>query len=164
MPTIAVKNSPNQSARTAGVVLRAIVLHADVASAAKISIDWLMRPEAKASYTVIVERDGSLTQLVPDERKAWHAGKASFLGRTDVNDFSFGICFSNRQDGVEPFTEAAIARGVEIVAAWMKKYPTIGLDGITTHEAVARPMGRKSDPGPLFPVAQFITRVRRALT
>ena len=159
---LAVLHSPNQNARPSGGTPKVIVLHADVAASAKTSIAWLMNPVAKASYHYIVERDGGITQLVNPTMRAWHAGQSAFFGQTNVNDFSIGICFSNKQDGVEPFTPKAIETGVEILIPLMKQY-RIGPECVTTHEAIARPLGRKSDPGVLFPLAQFLTALRLKL-
>jgi N-acetyl-anhydromuramyl-L-alanine amidase AmpD len=142
--------------------VRVIVLHADVAAKASISAAWLMKPEAQASYHYLIERDGGITQLVDPKLRAWHAGKSEFFGLSNVNDFSIGVCFSNKQDGIEPFTSEAITMGVELLVPLMKEYG-IGLECVTTHEAVARPLGRKSDPGVLFPLAQFLTALRKRL-
>lgn len=159
---ITVLNTSNQNARPANVTPRVIVLHADASSTAKASISWIMNPDSDVSYHAIIERDGSVTQFVADERRAWHAGVSMFADVNNVNDFSIGICISNKNDGIEPYTPAAIAQAVELVAAKMRKW-AIGLDGITTHEAIARPMGRKHDPGVLFPLGPFITAVRLRL-
>jgi N-acetylmuramoyl-L-alanine amidase len=160
--TIEVKNTTNQSARPNGVRPRLIVLHADGAKSAASSINWIMNPVSDVSYHAIIERNGSITQLVPDEAKAWHAGVSMYAGVPGVNDYSIGICLSNRNDGLEPYTPQAVQQAVELVAAKMRRW-AIGLDAITTHEAIARPMGRKSDPGVQFPLAQFITAVRHRL-
>lgn len=157
-----VLNSPNQNARPAGDRPRVIVLHADVAPTAQASISWLMRTEAQASYHYILERDGGVTQLVKPTMRAWHAGKSEFFSQANVNDFSIGVCFSNRQDGVEPFQQAAIDQGVELLVPLMREYG-IGPECVTTHECVARPLGRKSDPGPRFPLAVFLTMLRKRL-
>lgn len=157
-----VLKSPNFSARSPNADIRVVTLHADGAAKASISADWLMRKEAQASYHYLIERDGGVTQLVDPKLKAWHAGKSEFFGHANVNDFSIGVCFSNKQDGVEPFTTEAITTGVELLVPLMKEYG-ITLECVTTHEAIARPLGRKSDPGPLFPLAQFLTALRKRL-
>lgn len=157
-----VMQSPNQNARPSGGPIKVIVLHADVAASAKNSIAWLMNHVAKASYHYIIERDGGITQLVNPAMRAWHAGQSTFFGQSNVNDFSLGVCFSNKQDGVETFTQSALATGVEILVPLMKQHK-IGLECVTTHEAIARPLGRKSDPGILFPLAQFLTLLRLKL-
>lgn len=156
---IQVLHSPNQNARPTGARPRVIVLHADVSATATASAAWLMRPTTQASYHYLIERDGGVTQLVKPAMRAWHAGKSEFSRVQGVNDFSIGVCFSNKQDGVEPFTAQAIATGVELLVPLMQEYG-IGLECVTTHEAIARPLGRKSDPGPLFPLAQFLTALR----
>ena len=161
--TITVLNSPHQSGRPVGVRPRCLVLHADASPSHVSTIAWLLHPDSKVSYHAIVGRDGSLTQLVPDARKAWHAGVSSFGGVDNVNDFSIGICFSNKNDGMEPYTSQAIAQGVELVAAKMRQFG-IGLDCLTTHEQIARPMNRKHDPGVTFPLAGFIMAVRNRLS
>src|SRR5690606_37904293 len=39
----------------------------------------------------VVERDGKVTQMVPLDRRAFHAGKSVYKGKKDVNYFSIGI-------------------------------------------------------------------------
>jgi len=46
---------------------------------------------AKASVHFVIERDGTITQLVPTNRRANHAGRSSFHGRDWCNGFSIGI-------------------------------------------------------------------------
>lgn len=55
------------------------------------SVAWLSNPAAKASAHFVVGRDGDVTQLISTNLKAWHAGKSTFHGRENVNDFSIGI-------------------------------------------------------------------------
>ena len=45
----------------------------------------------KASVHFVVERDGSISQLVATNKRAGHAGQSSYHGRPDCNDFSIGI-------------------------------------------------------------------------
>src|SRR5688572_23440724 len=153
---LTVKQSPNCNARPVGVLPRLVVLHCDASASAAASVSWIMNPASQVSYHALIDRNGDITQFVPDEKRAWHAGKSAFFGIPDCNDYSIGISFSNKNDGIEPYDTRAIKSGVELVAATLKKW-SLGLDAITTHEMVARPMGRKTDPGPLFPLAAFIT-------
>tara|TARA_R110002020_G_scaffold185004_3_gene382487 strand:+ start:3043 stop:3927 length:885 start_codon:yes stop_codon:yes gene_type:complete len=55
------------------------------------SVGWLVNPAAKASAHVVIERDGTATQLAPLNAKCWHAGRSQFDGRTGVNGFGIGI-------------------------------------------------------------------------
>lgn len=151
--------SPNFNTRPVGTVIDTVVLHADASGSARGSAIWCCTPKAKnpnpVSYHAIGERDGTLYALVASELRAWHAGHSAFAGRANVNDFSIGYCFSNRQDGKEPFTSEQLETGALVIAGWMARYPAITLARIVTHEAVATPKGRKHDPGPLFPLEQF---------
>lgn len=152
---IAFRRSPNFSRRPAGAVVDCVVLHADAGTSEAGTIAWLCQPTAKVSYHYLVHRDGAITQLVPGDMRAWHAGVSEYRGRRHVNDFSLGVAFGNRQDG-EPFTPAQLAAGVVLVAdlCWDYRIP---LTRITTHAAIAP--GRKTDPGPLFPLAAFLIDV-----
>ena len=40
---------------------------------------------------ILIARDGLVTQYVPFNQKAWHAGESSFEGRVNCNEFSIGI-------------------------------------------------------------------------
>ena len=46
----------------------------------------------------VVDEDGTITRLVPDDKRAWHAGASHWRGVTDVNSASIGIEIVN--DGV----------------------------------------------------------------
>lgn len=69
-----------------------IVLH-DTAGGldASGSISWLCNPRSKVSAHFVVARDGVVTQLVPVDRAAWHAGQSSWSGRANCNGYSVGI-------------------------------------------------------------------------
>lgn len=84
--------SPNNSA---GIDQRYIVMHYTAGRGFQQSIDWLCNPKAKASAHFIVGRDGDLAQLVPLDRRAWHAGPSAWAGLTDINRFSIGIELDN---------------------------------------------------------------------
>ena len=47
--------------------------------------------ELKVSSHLFIDRDGSITQFVPFDKKAWHAGVSNFNGRENCNEFSIGI-------------------------------------------------------------------------
>ncbi|RJE87121.1 N-acetylmuramoyl-L-alanine amidase [Paracoccus onubensis] len=55
------------------------------------SARYLADNDAKVSVHFVIERDGTITQLVPTNRRANHAGQSSFHGRHGCNDFSIGI-------------------------------------------------------------------------
>jgi N-acetylmuramoyl-L-alanine amidase len=86
---VAFKRSPNVGS---GLVPEYIVLH-DTASGLKADgpINWLTNPESKVSAHFVVGRDGAITQLVPLNVRAFHAGKSIWKGRPLLNGFSVGI-------------------------------------------------------------------------
>lgn len=145
--------SPNQNARPVGTIIDTIVLHADASAKARASIDWIERSEARVSYHTLIDRNGTVYTFVPLARRAWHAGVSSFMGRPNCNDYSIGVSFANRNDGKELITEAQLSVGAAVCASYMRLYPAITLDRITTH-AIVSP-GRKTDPCPPFDMEAF---------
>ena len=79
--------------------------------------------------------------MVPYDRRAWHAGKSEWNGHKDVNGVSVGLCFSNKNDGKEPLTEAQQKAMKALIADVRRKY---GQVPVTTHAKVSP--GRKNDP------------------
>ncbi|WP_047308842.1 N-acetylmuramoyl-L-alanine amidase [Rhodopseudomonas palustris] len=73
-----------------------IVIH-DTASGLTDSgdVSWLTNPAAKVSAHVVVARDGRITQLVPFNVVAWHAGQSVWKGRKFLNGFAIGIEIDN---------------------------------------------------------------------
>lgn len=133
--------SPNFSKRTKAVTC--IILHADAASKIESSLDWIRRAESKVSYHIMVGRTGKVYNVVHPDNKAWHAGISSYEGIKNVNDFSVGVCLSNRNDGVEVHPAAQIEEAVNVCVALCKHYK-IDPNDITTHAVIAP--GRKTDP------------------
>lgn len=55
------------------------------------SVDWFCSDECNTSAHVVIERDGTITQQVPFNRKAWHAGASTFNGKPHCNNYAIGI-------------------------------------------------------------------------
>lgn len=152
--------SPNHNSRPNGMRPTAIVLHADASNRVDQSLDWCRRPESKVSYHVLIGRTGNVFSLVHPENRAWHAGKSEMDGVSDVNDFSIGVCLSNRNDG-ETFPASQVFEAARTCALLCRFY-NIPPSRITTHKLVARPIGRKTDPLGLD-VDALITQVTQML-
>lgn len=71
---------------------RIVVLH-DTAGALTpfSSVNWFKDPKAKASAHVVVERDGTVTQMVPLDRVAWHCGKSNWRDVEQPNRIALGV-------------------------------------------------------------------------
>lgn len=85
-----------------------IVLHATEQSGIDASLHTLRSRNrgGPVSAHYLIGRDGSLHQLVDDERRAWHAGVGRWGTITDVNSASIGIELDN--DGTSTFPDAQI--------------------------------------------------------
>lgn len=109
------------------------------------AIKRLCDPATEVSCHYVVGETGDIARLVPDDRRAWHAGAGRWGGSDDVNSRSLGIELSN--DGVSPFPapqmDALDALLHELVARH-----GIALKGVIGHSDCAP--GRKIDPGPRF--------------
>ncbi|KRR21722.1 N-acetylmuramoyl-L-alanine amidase [Bradyrhizobium retamae] len=73
-----------------------IVIH-DTASGLKEDgdVSWLTNRASKVSAHVVVSREGKITQLVPFNVVAWHAGQSSWKGKKFLNAFAVGIEIDN---------------------------------------------------------------------
>jgi N-acetyl-anhydromuramyl-L-alanine amidase AmpD len=80
--------SPNHSARTEDI--RALVVHSGDGSRQS-DLSWLCNPVSKVSAHYYVCRDGTVYQMVDDNRVAWHAGDSLLAGIRDWNEFSASI-------------------------------------------------------------------------
>lgn len=100
----------------------------------------------RVSSHLLIRRDGELVQYVPFDKRAWHAGVSSYLGREVCNDFSIGIEMEGSD--FEPFTQAQYEVLETTIKQLLDNYPSLSAAEITGHEHIAP--GRKTDPGPYF--------------
>ena len=100
----------------------------------------------EVSSHLVIDRLGNLTQFVPFNKRAWHAGVSDFQGRNRCNDFSIGI----ELEGADhiPFTDAQYSVLADVSRKIMSHYPMISSDRVVGHSDIAP--GRKTDPGPAF--------------
>ena len=111
------------------------------------------------SSHLLIRRTGEVVQYVPLHRRAWHAGKSSFRGRDQCNDFSVGIELEGTDD--LPYYERPVPtagdrdpRACAGVCRLWRRRPIVG------HSDVAP--GRKTDPGPAFDWARLHAAARAA--
>ncbi len=102
--------------------------------------------DLKVSSHLFIKRDGSIVQFVPFDKRAWHAGKSSYEGRGNFNDFSIGI---EVEGTVKSDYESKQYDSLKNVIVSLKTcYPNIIEDRILGHSDISP--DRKTDPGPLF--------------
>ena len=100
----------------------------------------------QVSAHIVINRDGDITQYVPFDKRAWHAGASSYQGRERCNEFSIGI----ELEGTETmaYTEAQYRQLAAVISVLLKTYPHLSKQRIAGHSDIAP--GRKTDPGPAF--------------
>jgi N-acetyl-anhydromuramoyl-L-alanine amidase len=111
----------------------------------------------RVSAHLFIDRAGEVTQYVPFNRKAWHAGASSFCGRNNCNDYSIGV----ELEGTDrlAFSDAQYTTLVEITVLLIKEYPGISISTIVGHSDIAP--GRKTDPGPCFDWDRYRSEIRQ---
>lgn len=89
------KLSPNHSGKFAKGKLDTIIIHFTAGSSRASSVSTLSNPQTKASAHLVIGRDKKITQLVPFDTIAWHAGISAYQNRSGFNNFSIGIEIDN---------------------------------------------------------------------
>jgi N-acetylmuramoyl-L-alanine amidase len=142
--------SPNHEPRKGVARPDILLLHYTGMKTTQAALARLCDPGARVSSHYLVFEDGRVIQLVPEARRAYHAGESSWGGSTDINSRSVGIEIGNQGHdcGCPPFPDVQIERVIalcrDIVARW-----SIAPCRVLAHSDVAP--SRKRDPGEVFP-------------
>ena len=144
----------NHEPRSEGAQVDMLVLHYTGMESPEAALDRLCDPAQKVSAHYMIDEDGSVFRLVPEERRAWHAGLACWRGDRDINDRSIGIELVNpgHDLGYRPFPEEQMA-AVERLAREILDRQAIPPERVLGHSDVAP--ARKCDPGELFDWARL---------
>lgn len=152
--------SPNQGERPAGMEISLVVLHNISLPPDEFGGDWVEQffvnqldrsahpyfaeiADLQVSAHFFIRRSGRLVQFVSADCRAWHAGRSTWGGRENCNDFSIGIELEGSDH--QPFTGEQYDTLWSLIGALRERYP---IDAIAGHCHVAP--GRKTDPGPYF--------------
>jgi N-acetylmuramoyl-L-alanine amidase len=146
--------SPNFDERDQPVSI--VVLHYTGMETAEAAIERLRDPEAKVSCHYLIDEDGKVLRMVPEDKRAWHSGCSCWRGMRDVNGASIGIEMVNpgHEFGYRPFPREQMKALVPLLAH-IKQRHQIPVANIVGHSDVAP--ARKQDPGELFDWA-FLAR------
>ena len=147
-----VKPSPNHDARTAPIDI--LLLHYTGMRSGEAACERLTDAAAKVSSHYLVYEDGRIDQLVPEVRRAWHAGVASWKGESEINSRSVGIEIVNpgHEFGYRDFPGAQIEAVIALCRDIVARH-AIPPSRVLAHSDVAP--GRKLDPGERFPWARL---------
>jgi N-acetylmuramoyl-L-alanine amidase len=144
--------SPNYGERRGYGGPNSLILHYTGMPTGETALKALTDPASEVSSHYLVWEDGLIDQLVAERDRAWHAGRGSWKGETDLNSASIGVEIVNpgHEGGSPPFPdcqiEATIALVRDIAARW-----SIAPERILAHSDIAP--ARKRDPGEVFPWA-----------
>lgn len=143
--------SPNFNDRDADIALDSIVLHYTGMKDAASAVARLCDPEAKVSAHYVVDEDGSVSRLVDEAKRAWHAGKSMWRGITDMNSASIGIELVNpgHEFGYRPFPKAQIEAVKALIREIIARHHMEAEAALLGHSDIAPT--RKKDPGEFFP-------------
>lgn len=169
--------SPNQSA---GNSRKYLIVHYTAGQTLDGAVSWFMNPAARASAHFVVASDGSIVQMVPLDRRAWHAGESRWDGLKSLNAHSIGIEIVNAgklhrtsrgwvtwAERVVPEDEVTVAthKHESVATGWheytaeqidavlelgVALHAAFGFKDVLGHDDIAP--DRKKDPGPLFPL------------
>jgi N-acetylmuramoyl-L-alanine amidase len=137
--------SPNQGERRGGMRPSLVVLHYTAMRSAAEALQRLCSSEFEVSAHYLVAEDGAVYQLVPENRRAWHAGVSAWGSVTDVNSASIGIELCN--PGNAPYGEPQMAALEALLADILGRH-SLPPQAVIAHSDCAP--GRKIDPGPKF--------------
>ncbi len=142
--------SPNHGERREGSRVDCLILHYTGVPTLEFALDLLTDPKREVSSHYVIAEDGEIWQLVPEARRAWHAGVGQWKTERDLNSASIGIEIANpgHDGGLPAFPDAQIAATIalarDIISRWR-----IRPERVLAHSDIAP--SRKIDPGERFP-------------
>ena len=181
------EESPNHGGAFGADLPDTLIIHYTAGASAESSVKTLCDPRMKVSAHLVIGRDGTITQLVPFDTIAWHAGKSSYEGRTGFNKYAIGIEADNAgrltKSGDEyvawfgrAYSEKEVVEAMhrnESEPSYWHRYTekqiavvqevcvelmdAYKISSILGHEEIAPQ--RKTDPGPAFPLDTLRERV-----
>jgi N-acetylmuramoyl-L-alanine amidase len=179
--------SPNKGSKFEDKLPDTIILHYTAGPSVESAVNTLCNPSVKASAHLVIDLDGSITQLVPFDTIAWHAGKSSHGGRSGFNKYSIGIEIVNAgklkpQDGKYAAWWGELYEKKDVLEAVHQNHSSpafwhtytqeqidcvlnicitlkevYSITNILGHDEIAP--SRKVDPGPAFPTENIRSRV-----
>ena len=162
-----------------------LIMHYTASSNAEDAIRWLTNSRVKASAHLVIARDGNITQLVPFDTRAWHAGRSSWQGLSGLNKYSIGIeldnagpltrsyngqwlTWSNDPINDDQVTELLVHKNENVLRHWhmyskeqllvAREVAVLLREHYHLKDIIGHDdvaPGRKIDPGPAFPMESF---------
>jgi N-acetylmuramoyl-L-alanine amidase len=145
-----VRASPNHGERKTATKPDMLVLHYTGMPDSAAAVAHLCAAASEVSSHYVVREDGHIVQCVPETRRAWHAGQATWAGETDINSCSIGIEIANpgHDHDYPDFPKRQIAAVIALCRSIFTRH-RIPPHRVLAHSDVAP--SRKKDPGEKFP-------------
>lgn len=146
---VILRGSPNFGPRPSAARISFVVLHHTAMESAEAALARLCEPSAEVSCHYLIDEAGALFALVPEEARAWHAGKGHWRESADLNSVSIGVELVNPGPlGVyPPYAARQMARLERLLADLLARH-RLPAEAVIGHSDLA-PL-RKDDPGPKF--------------
>ena len=146
--------SPNFDQRGASTPVDILLMHYTGMETGAAAIARLTDAASKVSSHYTVDEDGTIYSHVPEDCRAWHAGKSYWAGAVDINARSIGIEIVNpgHEFGYRSFPDAQIEAVMRLSQDILSRH-AIPPERVLGHSDVAP--ARKQDPGELFPWAKL---------
>ncbi|MEO0464907.1 MAG: N-acetylmuramoyl-L-alanine amidase [Pseudomonadota bacterium] len=145
--------SPNFNDRREALDL--LVLHYTGMEDGETAEARLCESAAEVSAHYVVREDGTVVQMVAEDKRAWHAGVAAWQGENDLNSRSIGIEIINgghdfplAGNVLPPFPHVQVAAVISLCRAILSRHGILPTR-IVGHSDIAPT--RKRDPGEHFP-------------
>lgn len=141
--------SPNWDERAEGAAVEHVVLHYTGMPTSAAALARLCDPAAKVSAHYLIDEDGTVRLLVPEAKRAWHAGRSAWAGRAGLNDWSVGIELVNpgHEWGYRQFPARQIAALTELCRDLLTRH-RLPPAAVVGHADISP--NRKEDPGELL--------------
>lgn len=123
------------------------------------SLETLTRSAREVSCHYLIAPDGTLYSMVPEDKRAWHAGRSFWRGERDINSHSIGVelVWPEDREAEEdeipgPFPPAQMDALLTLARGICDRWP-IPPENVLAHSDIAP--ARKRDPGERFDWGQM---------
>ncbi|MCP4933979.1 MAG: N-acetylmuramoyl-L-alanine amidase [bacterium] len=144
------RDAPNFEERRNDLIPSLLIMHYTGMESTQAALDILCSPESNVSCHYLVDEHGTITQMVMEQHRAWHAGRAHWAGKNDINSCSIGIEIANEGHVLElqPFPDQQIEAVMALSKDILKRHDILA-QNVIGHSDIAP--ARKKDPGEKFP-------------
>jgi N-acetyl-anhydromuramyl-L-alanine amidase AmpD len=143
-PTIDTLQGVSSVSRKTKTVVLVVLHHSGSLDFGK-AIKWFRNPNSYSSTNYVIDLDGHILCLVPEERGALHMPNATYNYSRLVDHMSLGVTLVG--DGITPFTDSQYEAIAMLCSVWKKKY-NLKNEDIKKHADIPHTGEQHYDPSP----------------